>query len=102
LAAEFFVGLLAGQGGGFAGIEDAGEEAFPGEGAVAGLGAAILAADGEASGVVEDFDGGGDFVDVLAAGAGGAAEALGEVFRAEAEGFEAFGEGGVHGREVKS
>ena len=56
-----------------AGAEGFGE-ALAGEFAVAGLGTGVLDGDDDAGGDVAESDFGGDFVDVLAAGAGGAVE----------------------------
>ena len=54
-------------------------EAFAGEGAVLGLGTGVLDGDDYASRDVPQRDFGGDFVDVLAAGTGGAVEMFFEV-----------------------
>lgn len=54
-------------------------EAFTGEGAILGLGACVLDGDGDAGRDVAEGDFGGDFVDVLAAGTGGAVEVFFEI-----------------------
>ena len=61
--------------GGFDGID----QPLAGELAVHGLGAGILDGDGDICVAIPERDGGGDFVHVLAAGAGGAGELLLEI-----------------------
>lgn len=61
------------------------EEASPGELPIARLGAAVLGRDGEAGGLVLEGHRGGNFVYILAAGAGGAGEFLSEIRLLQAE-----------------
>ena len=68
----FFFGLFRARTEGFG-------QALAGESAVLGLRARVLDGDGDAGGDVAEGDFGGDFVDVLAAGAGGAVEVFFEV-----------------------
>ena len=55
------------------------DQALAGELAVHGLGAGVLDGDGDICVAVPERDGGGDFVHMLAAGAGGAAELFLEI-----------------------
>lgn len=68
------------------------EEAFAGEFAIGGLRTGILNGDGEAAGRVGEGDGGGNFVDVLAAGTAGAREGFDEIAFVDPELAAAFGE----------
>ncbi len=95
LAALFFAFVLCFESGGAAGGFELVAEFGAGPVAVGGLGAFALAADFGAGGFVAEDDGGGGFVDFLAAGSGAANEGLGEVFVADAEFFESLFECGV-------
>ena len=76
-------------------VEQFGAEDLEGHFLVFDLGAAVLAADVDAGGEMEDLDGGFGAVDVLAAGAAGAADFDAEVFGAEFDiDFLGFGEDG--------
>ncbi len=95
LAALFFAFVLFFESGGAAGGFELVAEFGTGPIAVGGLGAFALAADFGAGGGVAEDDGGGGFVDFLAAGAGAADEGLGEVLVADTEFFEALFEGWI-------
>ena len=77
--------------GGFDGID----QALAGELAVHGLGAGVLDGDGDICVAKPERDGGGDFVHMLAAGAGGAAELLLEISLGDAQAVHAALEGGL-------
>jgi len=88
LAAFEFAGGAALGGDAFAGaLELVGEE-FPGGEAVGGLGAVFLHLDEDAGGGVAELDAGGDFIDVLAAGAAGVGEGFFDAGHVAAEGDE--------------
>ena len=95
LATLFFAFVLFFEVGSTAGGFELVAEFGAGPVAVGGLGAFALAADFGAGGFVAEDDGGGGFIDFLAAGSGAANEGLGEVFVADAEFFESLFECGV-------
>ena len=65
------------------------EESLAGEAAIHGLGAGILDGDGNARGAVDERNGSGDLVNVLAAGSGGAGEGFRQIGLADAEALHA-------------
>jgi hypothetical protein len=95
LAALFFEEVLLFEAGGAFGGFDLVAKFDAGPVAIGGLGAFALAANFDARGKVAEEDGGGGFVDFLAAGAGAADEGLGEILLADAEFFESLFERGV-------